>query len=204
MAGNAMLLLAAGAFAATTAGVIVAGDTLFGDDAEPQAYELAQADPRGCPVEGDAELARIQSGMPTFTRISLMVDALSSPVKALDLVDAVNTPRLPEAMITCDTAPRTMAGWMIGLARLDDVGPALRKTMHPKTVLRWMMAPANPEVWKRAAAQLNPGRYLGWVETPVAMVANRTAAVARAIEWFSLSRNAETLTLALNGTQTDR
>lgn len=115
-----------------------------------------------CKATSSEEFAKIKPQLKAFTDMEVMAETLSDPERFFKLVNVVNDPRTIHVMSKCATEPVMWDTWMRGTTDVAKMASAMTKLMNPAAMMKWMMAPANPKVWKLAASQFDAEKYNRW------------------------------------------
>ena len=125
-------------------------------------FELA-ADYYGeCAGAESADFDDIRDQVKAFTDMEIMAATLNDPHKFFELLSVVNDPHSIHVMASCASEPVMWDTWMQNAFSLEKWGAASVAMMNPEGMVKWMMAPIDPQVWTSVLSHGDPDRYVKW------------------------------------------
>lgn len=148
--------------AAGVVAIAATGTWAANEDQEENKFEKAASYYAQCQGASVEDFEKIREEVKAFTDMEVMAATMNDPEKLFKLMDVVNDPHTVHVMVSCATEPVMWDTWMENGTSPDKWAAAAGAMMNPEGMVKWMMAPVNPNVWKSAANQLNPDKYAKW------------------------------------------
>lgn len=115
-----------------------------------------------CNAATASDFEKIKDEIKAFTDAEIMAETVNDPEKFFALMDVVNDPHTIHVMASCATEPVMWDTWMRNGTDFNKMSSAMVKMMNPAGMMKWMMAPVNPEIWKSILAHMDPEKYTKW------------------------------------------
>ncbi len=115
-----------------------------------------------CKQASRKEFEDIKPYLRAFTDSEILGETVNDPEKFFKLMEILNDPRTIHVMMNCATEPVMWDTWMRGLTNYPKLMSAMVKMMNPQGMMKWMMAPMNPKIWRSMLSHMDPARYARW------------------------------------------
>ncbi len=152
-------------FGAAIVTLATAGAGLAAETGKPDAehkFEKAVGYYTQCKQASRKEFEEIKPYLRAFTDSEILGETVNDPEKFFRLMEILNDPRTIHVMMNCATEPVMWDTWMRGLTDYPKLMSAMVKMMNPQGMMKWMMAPMNPRIWRSMLTHMDPARYARW------------------------------------------
>ncbi len=152
-------------FGAAIVTIATAGAGLSAGTGKPDSehkFEKAVGYYTQCKQASRKEFEDIKPYLRAFTDSEILGETVNDPEKFFKLMEILNDPRTIHVMMNCATEPVMWDTWMRGLTNYPKLMSAMVKMMNPQGMMKWMMAPMNPKIWRSMLSHMDPARYARW------------------------------------------